>query len=102
MNWYEIPLTPEPQQFGITLNGAQYTITLTYRDNPEGGWFIDLSDAGNNPILNGVPLVTGLDLLAQYTYLGIGGSLYVFTDGDLLAEPTANNLGVSSRLYFAV
>lgn len=101
MNWYEIPLTPDPQQFGIPINGVQYTITLTYRGTVEGGWFIDLGDGSNNPILTGIPLVTGLNLLDQYTYLGIGGQLYVFTDGDLLAEPTENNLGVASHLYFA-
>lgn len=101
MNWYEIPLDPSPQQFTIALAGATYTITLSYREIDEGGWFIDLADANNVPILSGVPLVTGIDLLEQYGYLDIGGSLYVFSDGDALATPTADNIGTTAHLYFA-
>jgi hypothetical protein len=32
---------------------------------------------GNLPIVNGIPLVTGVDLLAQYRYLGFSGRLWV-------------------------
>lgn len=101
MNFYEIPLTPEPQQFAIPLAGANYTITLEYHNDPELGWTLDLADASGTNMLTGVPLVTGADLLAQYQYLGIGGSLYVYTDSDPLAVPTPDNLGIDAHLYFA-
>ena len=63
-------------------------------------WFLDLADANNNAVLTGIPLVTGLDLLAQYAYLGIGGMLVVQSDNDLSLVPDFNSLGVTGHLYF--
>lgn len=36
-----------------------------------GGWFMDIADDNENPILMGIPLVTGSNLLEQFAYLGI-------------------------------
>ena len=77
-----------------------YTMRLAFANVDQGGWFFDLGDQDGNPLLCGQPLVTGADLLAQYGYLGIGGKLFVATDGDLGAVPTFDGLGVTSRLYF--
>ena len=46
------------------------------------------------------PLVPGVDLLAQYRYLGFTGSLVVQTDNDPNADPTYDSLGQTSQLYF--
>jgi predicted Zn-dependent protease with MMP-like domain len=100
MTTYEIPLSPSPQTFSILLVGVLYQLTVRYADAPEGGWMLDIADQAGNDILNGAPLVTGHDLLEQYDYLGIGGSLAVSTDGDPDAIPTFENLGVQSHLYF--
>jgi hypothetical protein len=67
----------------------------------EGGWVIDIYDGDSNtPIVMNVPMVTGADLLAQYEYLNLKGQLIVYTDGNELAVPTLENLGVESNLYF--
>lgn len=97
-----IPLINAPQQAQVRLAGVQYTLTLIYRDDPGGlgGWVLDIGDALNNPILTGVPLVTGADLLAQYEYLGIGGQLIVATSSVPDAVPTFTNLGGDANLYF--
>lgn len=97
---FEIPLSASPQSMTIALGAAVYTLRFFYADTPEGGWAMDISDATGNPILCGVPLVTGADLLAQYAYLGIGGKLWVRTDGNAGAVPTFANLGTQSHLYF--
>lgn len=108
---FEIPLTPEPQRFTIRLAGQDYRITLRWVDPPQtvgqpGGWVLDIAydrthDADNaTPLLVGLPLVTGINLLEQYNYLGIGGALHVFTGGDNDAVPTLSNLGAESRLFF--
>jgi predicted Zn-dependent protease with MMP-like domain len=97
---YEIPLTPSPQTFSILLAGVSYQLTLRYIDATEGGWLIDIADNAENNILCGVPLVTGHDLLEQYDYLGLGGQLFVQTDGDPDAIPTFQNLGLQGHLYF--
>lgn len=103
MTAYEIPLAPQAQTFSILLNGANYALTLMWRSvDALGGWVLDIADAYNNPLVQGIPLVTGCDLLGQYQYLGFGGGLWVLTDGDSTAIPTYSNIGSLSHLYFVV
>lgn len=97
---YEIPLSAEPQSFTISLAGIEYKLRVVYADVAEGGWVVDIADVSGNPIVAGIPLVTGHDLLEQYAYLGLGGQLVVATDGDPDAVPTFANLGTTSHLYF--
>lgn len=100
MTPYEIPLTPAPQSFLISLLGVQYRFTLRYQDTVAGGWTLDLATAAGVDLVAGVPLVTGADLLGQYEYLGVGVPLFVATDGNLDAVPLFGNLGTEARLYF--
>lgn len=96
---YEVPLSPTPQQFTISLNGAVYT--LTFKWNTLGNmWVMDIGDAANNPLAQGLPLVTGSDLLAQFEYLQIGGLMTVQTDNDPVAVPTFDNLGTLGHLFY--
>jgi hypothetical protein len=104
----EIPLVSPPQTFSVTLNQVAYELTVRWR-NPgafsgetllPGAGYLDIADANGNPIVQGIPLVTGADLLAQYEYLGIGGALFVQTDYDLNAVPTFENLGQTAHLYW--
>ena len=99
---YLIPLTSPPQQFSLTLGGTLYTFTVQYRNNALGGWVLDIGDQNNNAIVQGIPLVTGANLLAQYAHLqiGNGGGLYVQTAADPDAVPTFDNLGNSAYLYW--
>lgn len=100
MQVYEIPLSPIPQHFPITLGGIPLNLTVAWRNLGGAGWVIDLDDAANAPIVHGIPLVTGGDLLGQFRHLGLQGSLFVQTDGDVDAVPTFANLGVESKLLF--
>jgi hypothetical protein len=95
----EVPLSPDSQVFTITLNGADYRMRFLWCD-PAQAWTFDIMDADGNPIAMGLPLVTGVDLLGQLDYLGIGGSLVAQTDHDADAVPTVDNLGLTGRLYF--
>lgn len=98
---FKIPLLNVPQTFNISLGNVNYIMTSRWNAADEGGWVIDLIDAITNlPIVANIPLVTGADLLSGLEYLGIQGSLVVYTDGDQDAVPTLNNLGVESNLYF--
>jgi len=98
---YEIPLTAEPQTFQIALAGTTYTLTLVWNQFASN-WILDIADNNSVPIVQGIPLVTGTDLLAQYGHLNFGGQLIVQTDHDLNATPTLDNLGSNSHLYFVV
>jgi hypothetical protein len=63
-------------------------------------WVIDISDSAGNPILQGVALVCGADLLEQFAYLDLGGQMIAQTDHATDAPPTYTNLGSSGHLLF--
>ena len=99
MRYYNIPLTPEPQSFGITLAGTEYRLTIRWFDAPEGGWTLDIQKPDNaEPIILSIPLVAGCDLLEQYDYLDLGGELWI--EGEL--PPALENLGTEVELVFVV
>lgn len=93
-----------PQEFTITLGGTAYQFTFLYRNDPAGlgGWTLDIADNFGNPIVQGIPLVTGANLLEQYGYLNIGGGggLWVQTTSDPDSVPTFENLGADGQLYW--
>lgn len=97
----EIPLTPSQAcRFTVTLAGALYYLRLTYDIAQAGCWILDIGDADQTPLVAGIPLVSGVDLLAQYNYLGFGGALIVTTDRGAGEVPTFDSLGVTAHLYF--
>ncbi|WP_448952124.1 phage baseplate plug family protein [Labrys neptuniae] len=99
---YEIPLSPTPKTFSIDIGNATYQLTFTYRNVTEGGWILSIADSNGNDLLNGVPLVPGVDLLAQYAYLGFGFQLWCAVDANPAAAPAFADLGVSSHVYVTV
>lgn len=100
MTSYVIPLAPQAQTVTTTLpNGTTVTLRLIYQFNQDDCWILDIDDATGNPIVQGIPLVTGADLLEQYAYLGLGCSLYAATDGDPVSPPHWWNLGSTAQLY---
>ncbi len=99
-NFFEIPLTATPQAFSVNLSGVEYRMTLQYRNVTEGGWFLDIADSSGNSIVQGIPLVTGINLLAQYAHLGFTGRLWVQTLSQPDAVPTFVNLGDDAKLYW--
>ena len=66
--------------FTIALGGKEYRLTVRWFDAPEGGWLLDLATVEDEPVIAGIPLVAGCDLLEQYGYLGTGGKLAVSGD----------------------
>lgn len=99
MSNFVIPLVNLPQQFTIDLAGVTYTLVSKWNDIGQT-WILDILDSAQNPITCGMPFITGADLLEGLQYLGIDGSLIVYTNGMPSAVPTLDNLGVDSNLYF--
>ena len=100
---FQIPLTNTPQTFQVQLGSTNYILTCKWNSSPDAGWVLDIQDATTTDyIVANIPLVVGTDLLSGLEYLGIGGSLFVLTDGDQYAVPTFDNLGVDSNVYFQV
>lgn len=99
MSINEIPLQPAAASFAIDLSGAGYRMALHWCA-PAACWMLDIADADGAPVVLGVPLVTGADLLAQYDYLGIRGALEVQSDSDTDKVPDFASLGGDGHLYF--
>lgn len=98
MQAYEVPLSKSCQKFNIQLDGTAYNLKAVWRD--VAGWVLDISDSHENPLLLGVPMVPGVNLLEQYPELGINGALVVVCDKGAPEYPTENNIGVFSHLIF--
>ncbi len=99
---YLLQLSANAQTLQVTIAGVVYQLTIQWRDGGDCGWVLDIADVNSNPIVQGIPLVTGVNLLQQYAYLGIGGELWVATTGDPPAVPTYENLGSAANLYLVI
>jgi len=98
---FEIPLSSISQQFLITLVGKQYYFKVWW-NNEISTWILDILLSDKTPLVRGIPLITGADLLGQYEYLGIGGNLFVCSNTESPDDlPTFSNLGTDSKLYFS-
>lgn len=95
---YEIPLSPQPQTFGIAIAGVTYKLTVMW-NFVNASWIIDIADSSGNPILSGVPMVTGADLLEQFGYLNFGFQLIAQTDNSPDTVPAFETLGSTGHLY---
>jgi hypothetical protein len=101
MTAYEIPLAPQAQSFSVSLANVTYQLLVKWC-GPASSYTLDISDQGGAPIVTGLPLVTGRNLLEPFGNLGLGGALYVQSDGDTWAVPQYADLGVTGRLYWVV
>ena len=100
----EIPVIGSTaQRFTVTLLGLDYVFVIKW-NTVSKNWVLDIyNGTGDLPILRGVPLVTGANLLEQYQYLEIGGALVVLTIavGHSPEEvPGFNDFGTNGHLYF--
>jgi FtsP/CotA-like multicopper oxidase with cupredoxin domain len=101
MALYKIPLSSEAQKFSISLAGVTYRLRLRWNSN-NSTWTLDIADFTGVPILQGIPLVIGTNLLAPYPYLDFGGKLMVANDDGSPTPPNYSALGVTGQLYFEV
>lgn len=101
MTPYEIPLSPEAQKFRIKLGGNDLLLRV-YWSIAGACWMLDIFDSTEAPIVEGITIVTGVDLLTQEKHQELGGALIAQTDYDPDAVPSFTNLGQTGRLYFVV
>lgn len=99
MNAFEIPLSPTPQTFLIELVGVLYRFTLKWC-GASACWVLDITTPTDLPVILGIPIITGDNLLKQYDYLGIAGELRVQSLGDPDQIPTFESLGSDGILFF--
>ena len=99
MTSFEIPTTPQAQTFSISLGGVPYIMTIRWNDVAQV-WIIDIADQNDVPLVVGIPMVTGCDLIGPFAWLGIGGSLVATTDHSPDTPPSFSDLGSTGHLYF--
>lgn len=99
MATFEFPLSPNAQQMTVPIGDRELTFRFAWSDSPDGGWFVDISTLDGAPLVRGLPLTAGENVLQQFGYLGIGGAIYVQTDADPFVEPTYDNLGLNGRVF---
>ena len=101
----EIPTQPgRPFSEQVTWQGVQYTLQFWW--NPASYcWVLDIYDSsGANPILTGLPLVTGTDVLGQFGYLPVAAQavITVMSVGPGVSPdqvPDFGNLGSDGHVY---
>lgn len=94
-----IPVQNVPQKFSIELGGIGYIITTRW-NTEAGAWALDIADeASGTALITNLPIVTGIDLLAQYQHI-ISGSLVAYTEGNEYAPPNLDNFGREGNLFF--
>lgn len=98
---FQIPLQNIPQRFEIALGTVTYTVENRW-NSIAGYWELDWYDATGLPLVMGMALLGGVDLLDPYPQLGGNtAALVVLTAGaDNGATPTLDGLGVDSQLYY--
>lgn len=94
----EIPLKKNNQEMNILLSGTVYHLIIKH--NEYCGWVLDVMSQAKTPILTGIPIVYGVDILEQYQYIGINGVLVFYCD-DPESEKEQSELGRKNRIYFA-
>lgn len=100
-NAYLIPLKPQNQEFDISLAGVSYHLKVIWNSASQC-WILDIADSQQEPILSGIPMVTGCDLLEQYGYLNINGAMIVQSTNDVSLVPDDTTLGSTGNLFFVI
>jgi len=82
-----------------TLDGVRVRIAAQYNAT-DGGWYLDILDLADVPIVAGIALVPGVDLLQPYRHLPVPpGTLYL-QDTQFDAAATLTTLDVSALLLY--
>lgn len=83
----------------MQLGAKSYVLVLSW-NHIANSWNLDIADYNNNPLINGIALVAGLNLLEQYKYMNFGGVLFAESLAAPFIPPTYENLGKEGKLYF--
>lgn len=96
MKVQEIPLSADNQTFTVSIAGVTYNMRILWRGT---FWGLDLQDSSGTPLIAGIPLVAGTNLLEQFQHMQLDFALVVECDNPQQEYPTQYDLGATSHLY---
>ncbi len=96
--------TVSPESFyyeeQVPLEGSIYSVTL-YWNSRASAWFFDLDDPNGDPVVYGLRVTTGRNLLAQsVSSTQPPGVFYVFDTSGSDTDPGQNDLGTRVLLVY--
>ena len=102
---YVVPLTNSPNQTftsTIPVNDKKLKLRFFLKYNTEQNcWVMNLKDEKNNPLISAVPLVCGLNILDQQSYMGIGSCYVVKLNPNIQRDrPNEFDLGTNFVLVW--
>lgn len=95
MPLFEIPLSSNNQKFNIQLGGSPFKLRFIYRID---AWFVDVLDTSENPLVMGLLMCPGINLLEQYQHI-LQGAFYVTNSNKDEAQGYLD-LGTKIKLYW--
>jgi hypothetical protein len=87
--------------FTMGLSGTQFYLTIRYNSRMDR-WIMDVADATQSPVIVGVPLLIGVNLLGRFSgQAGLPvGALYVTDNIAGVNQPTRNSFGLTHTLWY--
>jgi hypothetical protein len=102
MAFIELPIiadTPD-QSFSVILDGSLYQVRLRYNGRA-GCWALSLFNAAGAPLIAGMAVRLGVDLLAQFSDNAFPpGRLFIINWADEYAKPGRKNFGSDVSLIY--
>lgn len=103
-----VALTSAPNQVlsvSLNVNNTKLSLRLSVSFNAMGGfWVMNIANQQGVPIMNSIPLVTGVwpgaNILAPYQYLGIGSAYVINSSGTNEDLPGQTSLGADFVLLW--
>lgn len=88
MNVFGIQTIEGPQIFRTSLSGESFIFRLWWNERGQS-WHIDIFDEDETPLVLGIAMKPGVNMIEQYQYLGLKGSLFVAKKEDIGADEMA-------------
>ncbi len=103
-NYYILPVKNSPNQHfqaNVIIGGQtrRLHLTLCFRE-AIGRWTLDIAGDAGNPLLTGIPLVCGVNVLAPFAALGLGALVVLDTLNTGASAAGAGDLGDSMLLLW--
>lgn len=88
-------------KFKITLSGTIYTLRFRYNVRMQR-WIMDISDASDQDIVNGLPLILLRNLNGRFALATLPpGTFFITDDTNQGTQPTRYSFGTTHTLFYA-